>query len=43
MQLALTKNNDLIISNLQAEGKPEVTPKVVKMKTTLIDNKSTNL
>jgi hypothetical protein len=29
MQLALTKNNNLVISNLQAEGKPDVTPKVL--------------
>ena len=28
MQLALNKNNNLIISNLMAEGKPDITPKV---------------
>jgi hypothetical protein len=28
MQLALNKNNNLIISNLIAEGKPDITPKV---------------
>jgi hypothetical protein len=26
--LALNKNNNLIISNLIAEGKPDITPKV---------------
>jgi hypothetical protein len=27
MQLALNKHNNLVISNSQAEGKPELTPK----------------
>ncbi len=31
MQLAITKNNNLVISNLQAEGKPDITPKVLAL------------